>query len=650
MRYDRRVPCDRALLAVLALVAIDTARSQANTSVVSHAEDAFGERIGTEQLGLYSESQVRSFSLQSAGNYRIDGHYFVRAAQLPDSVLDGVSIHVGSSALRTDFPAPSGVVGLRMKTAPRGTAGVSLETGLRRYETPFVQVDAWHADDENGLSVAGGVYASNDSRYSDGTRGDEYSAGLVPRWRIGNFTLTGLAGWSRRSYNGDYKFVSDTDALPPRLRGDDLFGPPWARYSTTTHNVGVAADYLSSDGWHFRGSTFLSGYDEPAADFTVLETDAMLRARARTSLIRDQESQSLSSELFAARRFEFRNALHRIYGAVRHRKSDSLSTSGQTFESGFIDLRRPSYDAPPALDDGVAHRDTTVEQVTAALGWELNAADRLQIRFGTQRSNYRKTVASSGALHSTEDTPWLYDAAMIVPLRRNWLVYASYTRGLEEQGVAPRNAVNRNEVLPVVEAEQFELGFKGRLPGDMSLVAAAFQISKPTAAFDEVGRFGVIGEVRHRGAEMSLTGRVAENLSLAAGVMALKPELSGPLVTIGRISSRPVGIQKVAAQVTSDYDLKSVPGLSVDVQVNYAGDRLATFDATLRTPARTTLNLGARYRFKLRALSAVLRLRIQNATDVHDWSADSSGLLSREQARSYMLSLAITGVRDTVRQ
>lgn len=625
-----------------ALAEIDSAHGQVNTSILSQAEDAFGERIGTEQLGLYSEAQVRGFSLQSAGNYRIDGHYFVRAAQLPDSVLDGVSIHMGTSALRTDFPSPSGVVGLRLKKSPSDVTGVALETGLRRYETPFIQMDAWHDSVDGALSWTGGAYVSSDARYADGTRGDEYSVGTVPQWRAGNLTITGLASWSQRRYNGDYKFVSTEAALPPRLRGADLFAPDWAQSEARTVNTGLAADWTTTDGWRVRGSVFLSDNDQPAADFTILETDASLQARATGFLIQRQSSRSISSELAVARQFSLWNGLHRIYSAVRHRQSDSLSTGGEAFDLGVVDLRRPIYGSRPELHASAAYRDTAVEQMTMALGWELHAADRLQVRLGAQRSNYSKAVASVGSTDTTTDTPWLYDAAMIVPIDTNWLIYGSYARGLEEQGVAPGNAVNRNEVLPVIEAEQVELGFRGRIADAVSLVGALFEIAKPTAGFDDTGRFGIVGDVRHRGVELSLTGEPMENLSLAAGVMAFEPQLSGQAVTAGRTSSRPVGVQKFAAQVTADYSLGSVPGLSFDVQANHAGDRLARADGTLRTPARTTVDLGARYRFEINATPAVLRLRVHNIADVHDWTAESSGLLSRERARTYMLTLGVT--------
>lgn len=634
-----------ALSSAAAILVADAARGQVNTSVVSQAEDAFGERIGTEQLGLYSESQVRGFSLQNAGNYRIDGHYFVRAAQLPDSVLDGVSIHVGTSALRTDFPSPSGVVGLRLKKAPPGATGTSIEAGLRRYETPFVKWDGWYTNEERSLSWAGGAYASTDTNYGDGTSGDEYSVGAVPQWRAGNLTLTGLASWSQRRYSGDYKYAITEDELPPRFRGAGLYGPPWARAESQTINAGAAADWVS-EGWRVRGSVFLSDYDQPWADFTILETDASLRARATGFLVQGQASRSISSELSVARQFDLGRSTHRFYGAVRHRESDSLSTGGERFDLGPIDLRRPSYAMRPTLQRNATYRDTHVEQMTTALGWELTALNRVQIRAGAQRSNYRKVVSSAGSLDSTDDSPWLYDAAMIVPIAKAWLVYGSYARGLEEQGVAPGNAVNRNEVLPVIEAEQLELGFKGRVGIGVNVVGALFEISKPTAGFDETGRYGIVGDVRHRGVELSVAGEPVRNLSLAAGLMAFEPRISAPAVTAGELSSRPVGVQRFAAQVTADYRLISIRGLSFDTQVNHAGNRLARSDGSLYTPARTTIDVGARYRFAAGRTPAVLRARVHNLTNVHEWTADSSGLLSREQARTFMLSLGFTFDRD----
>ena len=99
---------------ILMLAAAAPAAAQDNA--VKSAVDAFGERVGTEQSGLYSESQVRGFDLNDSGAYRIDEAYFSRAAALNDPVLAGVGVRVGvnaarlagaSVALRFEAPQPN---------------------------------------------------------------------------------------------------------------------------------------------------------------------------------------------------------------------------------------------------------------------------------------------------------------------------------------------------------------------------------------------------------------------------------------------------------------------------------------------------------------------------------------------------------------
>jgi len=45
-------------------------------NAVTSAEDAFGNSVGRETIGLYSSSSVRGFSAFAAGNARIDGLFF----------------------------------------------------------------------------------------------------------------------------------------------------------------------------------------------------------------------------------------------------------------------------------------------------------------------------------------------------------------------------------------------------------------------------------------------------------------------------------------------------------------------------------------------------------------------------------------------
>src|SRR4029453_13405312 len=76
--------------------------------VSASGEDAFGRLVGLESIGLYGESQGRGFSLENAGNYRIEGNYYARASSPFFLIRDTTTVRIGVNSLRYDFPAPSG--------------------------------------------------------------------------------------------------------------------------------------------------------------------------------------------------------------------------------------------------------------------------------------------------------------------------------------------------------------------------------------------------------------------------------------------------------------------------------------------------------------------------------------------------------------
>ena len=66
------------LLIVTAWMPAARTHAQATANALAVAEDAFGATQGAESIGIYDETAVRGFSLEAAGNYRINGRYFVK--------------------------------------------------------------------------------------------------------------------------------------------------------------------------------------------------------------------------------------------------------------------------------------------------------------------------------------------------------------------------------------------------------------------------------------------------------------------------------------------------------------------------------------------------------------------------------------------
>ena len=177
----------------------------AQDSAVKSAADAFGERVGTEQSGLYSETQVRGFDLNDSGAYRIDDAYFSRAAALNDPVLAGVGVRVGVNAARLAYPAPSGVVNYRLRQAGPVNE-LRLGAGLRDFGTRVVQGDGSFRDGD--FSLAGGFVWRPLWRLAGGNEGRGLDVGGVGAWEIApDQRLRAFGSMYHRRYDGDYAVV-----------------------------------------------------------------------------------------------------------------------------------------------------------------------------------------------------------------------------------------------------------------------------------------------------------------------------------------------------------------------------------------------------------------------------------------------------------
>lgn len=596
----------------------------AQDSAVRSAADAFGERVGIEQLGLYNEGQVRGFDLNNSGAYRIEDAYFSRAAPINDPVLAGVGVRVGVNAASLAYPAPSGVVNYRLRE-PGARNTLTLGGGLRDYRTHTLEANGSWKDAADRFGLAGGVVWRPVARWSAGTEGEAVDAGLVGRWRIAEgHALRAFASIYARDYDGDYAFKSADGAPPPDARKTHRYGPAWARVEATNANMGVLYDGEVA-GWSVDLAAFRSIFDTERTDFTVVETRADGSAEAALFLSPPKRNVSDSGEARIGRVFRTGSLDHLVSASLRGRRSEVELASSLSVPLGPLTLATDVAPSEEPAWNGTRGLDV-VEQVTGSLGYGLAWGDRLQVRLGVHRTRYEKDVLTIAGVRTrgTEEST-LYNASAVLGLTDRTAVFGSWVTGLEESGVAPQSATNRNDVLPPVKAKQFELGVRHALTDDLTFIAALFDVSKPTMGLRADGSFGHVGQVAHRGVEASLAGRLGEKTGVVLGAVAFRPKVSGPLVDAGVVGDRAAGISSVVANASVERQLGA--GWSVDAQLTYSGERWADSLNTFKTPAQLQLNLGARRGFDLRGRPAQFRLLASNVTDAGGYWASPSGLL-----------------------
>jgi iron complex outermembrane receptor protein len=633
-------------LASLAIIAQPHgAAAQESGNALASAADAFGERVGIEQIGLYDEGQVRGFDLGNAGAYRIDGDYFARAGDVPDGVIEGVGVRVGVNAARLDYPAASGVVNYRLKTYAPGQALLSVTTGFRDQASPYMELDGRYGAKDGRWGVSGGFLGRPDLVYPDSTTGTYFSGGIVPEWRPSDaLRVRGFAGLVRGSFEGgDYGYASAFGGLPAEVpQAGKRYFPDWARTHYNTDIAGLMIDAQPAKGWRLSGSAFYSAVNSDY-DFTNLDVEPDLAAHATLFHMPGRTSRAASFEARAARSFRALGGDQQLSAAVRMRRARAATSQATEIDLGDIDLTtRPIYGPRPALPDRAPQAHDDVDQSTFSLGYAGVFGGRLELRGGVHRTLYDKRFTPvSGPSSEIDQAFWLAHASAVYQLDGRTAAFTSFVKGLEDSGVAPQTAVNRGQVLPPVEARQIELGLRRALTPDLSLIAAVFDVAKPAPGLRSDGVYSLVGDVRHRGVEVSINGQVTPSTRVLFGLMAMRPRISGPMVEAGLVGAIPPGISSVVAVAGVDQVLGFAPGWSLDGQLSWETARYADSADSFKTPDLTLLSLGARYRFDVDGHATVLRVAANNALGAHQWRAFPYGSMYITDPRTVRASLTM---------
>ena len=623
---------------------VEAGAQRAGDNAVTAAEDAFGATLGNESIGLYSSEQVRGFSPVDAGNVRMDGVYFDRQGTVPPALVEGSTIRVGLSALSYPFPAPTGIVDYRLKKAGDERV-ISVLGALNAYGAPALELDARLPIVPGRLGLAAGIAVAREEYY-DGADARYLRAGLVPRWRPSD-DVEILPFWSisrGRDEEVAPTILTSGNHLPPRIERRRHFGQSWSDNEYDSRNYGVLGKARFGRDWALSGGVFRSINHQPSG-FAELFVGTTPDGRTREKVIADprQRYASSSGELRLSRSFADGPRLHVLHAALRARRlHNEYGGSAPALDLGERRLGEAQpVPRPSAFAFGPRSHDR-VRQWTAGLAYEGRWREVGELNLGLQRSHYEKTIDQPGLPRTaSRDDPWLPSASAAVYLSPRLAVYAGHTRGLEESGIAPDDAANRNQALEAIRTRQSDAGLRWKFGDGLSLVAGAFDVRKPYFTTDERNVFGAVGEVRHRGVELSLSGRPSDRWSVVAGAVLMRPRVSGEAVRLGRVGERPIGQAERMLRTDLEYRPAWRPGLSFDLAMSHYGERVASRDGVNRVPAYTLVDLGARYRFRLGDAPASLRLLVANVADTYTWNIYGHNSFGLTDGRRFSAQLTV---------
>lgn len=633
----------RCAVLAAALIACPAFAQRSADNAVTAAEDAFGTSVGYESIGLYSISQVRGFSPVTAGNVRLEDLYIDRQSAITPRLSASSAIRVGLSAQGYLFPAPTGLVNYRLRNFGDHPV-VSAVAGSYSYGAPTVEVDAQIPIDGKALGFAAG-FAWTQERYNYGGDARYVRAAIIPRWRPRD-GIEIIPFWSIVFGNDEQvapTILTAGNHAPPKVIRAQYFGQDWAAKDSRTTNSGLIAKARFGSGWSIASGVFRSSATT-RHNYTelFLQTDPAGQTRERVIADPGQNYASISGEMRIGRTMTEGPRSHALFASLRARRLNSLyggAAAPVDLPASMLGAVQPIARPPFSFSERTSDH---VRQVTGGLAYRGRWKSVAEIGLGVQRTDYRKAVDIPGAVRSsdTRDSPWLFNgSATLHPLAAVDL-YASYTRGLEDSGLAPANAANRNEALPAIHTEQTDAGIRLALGRGFKVVAGVFDVRKPYFNTDEANRFAILGDVRHRGAELSLSGNPTDRLSVVAGAVLMRPRVSGIAVDQGRVGRRPLGQAARIVRANADYRVPMLPGFSVDLAVSNYGKRPASRDNKVLLAPYTIVDIGARYRFRMAGAPSSFRLQMSNVGNVFAWNVVGSNSYAIMDKRRIIALLA----------
>jgi iron complex outermembrane recepter protein len=247
------------------------------------------------------------------------------------------------------------------------------------------------------------------------------------------------------------------------------------------------------------------------------------------------------------------------------------------------------------------------------------------------------TGARIGRYDETANTPV---AGLVYKPVKGVSLYANYIEALQPGPVAAGTDIdNVGEAFAPYRSRQKEVGVKYDA-GKLGMSAALFTVAQPSAYV--VNRhFGVFGEQRNRGLELSVFGVPTRGVRVLGGLTLLDTEQVSTLNGVNQ-GKDAIGVPKTQLNLGGEWDVPYVDGLTLDARAVYTASQFADGANMKEVPSWSRFDLGASYAMRVMERAVTLRARVNNVADRSYWASaggfPGSGYLVVGAPRTFTLS------------
>ncbi|GGO65319.1 TonB-dependent receptor [Bowmanella pacifica] len=609
--------------------------------------------------GGFDNFRLRGFAMDNFNTIRRDGMALAPHYDVPLELVERVDVLKGPSGFLYGFNSPGGTINYIPKR-PTLTPFTTLSLQGTSLQGRYVAVDTSNSRADGALGYRLNVGYEKVGDFDHLGDLERKFAGLATDFRFNDRTLLQLnADWSWKSAMSDPLLRADqsgrADPLdpssyvkPPRFDRRDALSPSWYRHKTDAYNIEAKLDYTLNDDWTSVTQANFSQVERHGGyvDLFDIQPNGDI-GYADLYQSRGEVFTTWSLQSYLAGKFNTGELFHDLFVGASYRQFRDKSPYWDFVESvGSIsvgdisvgNIRNPVQ--PARWDFGPEQAidfKSSIKESSIFASDLMTLNDQLQVLLGGRYIWYKARNLSADALPQDKNV-FVPTGALIYRPTENTMTYVSYSRGFEKGDYAPYNANNANQPTEAIESVQYEIGLKTDINQNFNLAAALFDIKRDASYLNLNNDYVSNGQFRHRGIEVNATANLTQGLTVLGNITYLDTELENVSdhTTSGKRSE---GVPRWKGALGARYAFLTVPGLSMDSMLSYAGSRPVDAQNSGFIPSYTLWDAGISYDTTIGNTPATFRLQAKNLTDKYYYAGVYySGGLEVGRGREVFLS------------
>lgn len=594
--------------------------------------------------GFYGNQNLalRGFQVDNFNGYRVDGLPMIQTVSPYLDDKSRVELLKGPAALRFGFMPPGGAINL-VRKRPTQDFSTSISADINSFGNFYSQLDVSDTQGPVGYRL---VLADEEfDSFYDNAGGERRMGSLFLEWKPTEVVnvWTSISGQKsdRNAYYGPI-ITADGKVLDTGYKTNIM--QEWAHNKQEILDTAIGADFKFNEEWKLRTSF---NYQDTSRDSALSYPYGVSSNGDYTegALLTNKpfEWTSWGAHAHVEGIFETGKLKHNVVVGGEYRNYDtygerSFPDVGPNDAFNPVPLPKPAPGNPRVID---AEYDESAFFLTDT----VDLSDQWSILLGARYGQYENTFADDPDSNDSL-SKWSPTAALMYEPVHKVHTYVSYSKGMQDGGFADRTAVNAFAPLGVQQSEQWELGVKSEFyEGRLATELAFFQIEQDLAIIGSNGVDAFNGLQRHRGVELSVRGKITDELQAGLATMLLDAEQvdTGSDSTDGR---RPQNVPAYQINLWSVLEIPQVPGLALTANARFVDKQYLDQQEQFATDNYTVVDLGARYHFRAAEADWTVRLKVENALNERyyesgEYYPGDAGYLAYGAPVSAILSLQV---------